>query len=320
MKFIGNKEIPLSDIIPCPLVVEREDLGDINKITGDIFTPIIVRPSKEQLGKYERITGLRRFKKAEKDKKNTIPCSIYEMTDEEAVLVHAKENLQRKNLNLIEEAREYENMEKRLSEIRGKKVTQEELAKILTGAGKKTSQEDISNKKRLLKLAKPVQNYLALNKLGMYNALLLLQIKDDNLQTEVAEEAIADNDTTEKLKARIDRLKEQLKYGKAMGQYRFRKNGSFYKPSPEIIQPPTKIKLVSQEPYCSRIVELIYEGYKYQRDNCEKCPSCPVQDLCSKFTKYHDLLERKKVPEPAQKIKTVQEIRLIEKKGDKHEK
>jgi ParB/RepB/Spo0J family partition protein len=300
MKFIGNKEIPLSDIIPCPLLVEREDLGDINNITGDIFTPIIVRPSKEQLDKYERITGLRRLKKAEKDKKNTILCSIYEMTDEEAILVHAKENLQRKNLNLIEEAKEYENIEKRLSEIRGKKVTQEELAKIL-----KTSQEDISNKKRLLKLAKPVQNYLALNKLGMYNALLLLQIKDDNLQTEIAEEAVANNYTTEKLKARIDKLKEQLEYDEAVGQYRFRKNGSFYKPSPEIIQPPTKIKLVSQEPYCSRIVELIYEGYKYQRDNCEKCPTCPIQDLCSKFTKYHDLLERKKLKEPAQKIELI---------------
>jgi|YelNatPaOPRAMG01_1025707.scaffolds.fasta_scaffold85597_1 ParB/RepB/Spo0J family partition protein len=300
MKFIGNKEVPLSDIIPCPLLVEREDLGDIDSMTGDIFTPIIVRPSKEQLDKYERITGLRRFKKAEKDKKNTILCSIYEMTDEEAVLVHAKENLQRKNLNLIEEAREYENMEKRLSEIRGKKVTQEELAKIL-----KKSQEDISNKKRLLKLAKPVQNYLALNKLGMYNALLLLQIKDDNLQTEIAEEAVANNYTTEKLKARIDKLKEELEYDEAVGQYRFRKNGSFYKPSPKVIQQPTKIKLVLQEPYCPRIVELIYEGYKYQRDNSENCPSCPVQDLCAKFVKYHDLLERKKVKEPAQEIKLI---------------
>ena len=83
MKFIGNKEIPLGDIIPCLLLVEREDLGDIDEITGDIFTPIMVRPSKIQLGKYERITGLRRFKKAEKDKKSTILCSIYEMTDEE---------------------------------------------------------------------------------------------------------------------------------------------------------------------------------------------------------------------------------------------
>jgi len=101
------------------------------------------------------------------------------MTNEEAVLAHAKENLQRKNLNWIEEGREYDNMLKKLSEIRGKKVTQEELAKNLTGAEKKRSQENISNKIPLLKMSKPVQNYLALNKLGIYNALLLLQIKDD---------------------------------------------------------------------------------------------------------------------------------------------
>ena len=299
MKLIETKEIPLTDIIPCPLLVDRDDLGKLDEITGDIFTPVMVRPSKTQEGKYERITGYRRIKKVEKDKKSIIFCAVYEMTNEDALQTHAKENLQRKDLNLIEEGREYENLLEKLSEIRGKKVTQEELAKML-----KRSQEDISNKMRLLKLAKPVQNYLVLNKLGIYKALLLLQIKDDNLQTMIAEEAIVYNYTTEKLKARIDKLKKELEYDKAVGQYRFRKNGSFYIPSPETIQPPTKIKLVLQEPYCSRIVEMIHEGEKYQANNSETCPTCPVNDLCAKFTKYHAWLEIKKSREEKAKEQT----------------
>jgi ParB-like chromosome segregation protein Spo0J len=111
VKLIETREIPLTDIIPCPLLVDREDLGKIDEITDDIFTPIIVRPSKTQEGKYERITGYRRIKKAEKDKKSTIWCAVFEMTNEEAVMTHAKENLQRKNLEeackLVEVGFEY---------------------------------------------------------------------------------------------------------------------------------------------------------------------------------------------------------------------
>jgi len=304
MQLVETKNIAITDIIPCPLLVDRDDLGKLDEITGDVFTPIMVRPSKTQEGKYERITGYRRIKKAEKDKKSIIFCAIYEMTDEEALQTHAKENLQRKDLNPIEEGREYKNILEKLSEIRGKKVTQEELAKMLTGQEKKRSQEDISNKMRLLQLAKPVQNYLALNKLGIYNALLLLQIKDDNLQTQIAEEVIAYNYTTEKTKARIDKLKEQLEHYKKIGQFMLRRDGTHYMPPPETIQPPLKIKLVLQEPYCSRIVEMIHEGEKYQANNSETCPTCPVNDLCAKFTKYHAWLEIKKSREEKAKEQT----------------
>jgi hypothetical protein len=90
-----------------------------------------------------------------------------------------------KSLNIIEEGKEYENDLKRLEEIRKKKVSQDELAKILTGNGKKISQERISNTMRLLKLAEPVRDYLALNKLGIYKGLLLLQLKDEKTQRDL---------------------------------------------------------------------------------------------------------------------------------------
>ena len=299
MKVIQNKEIPLSDIIPCPLLVDREDMGNIDDITGVIFTPIIVRPSKSHKGKYERITGYRRLKKAEKDKKKTISCAIFDdMTDEEAILVHVKENLQRKDLSAIEEGREYANMLEKLEKIRGKRVTQEELAKILTSKGNKTSQASINNKMRLLKLAKPLQNYLVLNKLGFYNALLLLQINDDDLQIDIGEEAIRGNYSTQRLKNRIDRLKEELKRNKAVDQRRFRRDGSTYIRPPEVIKPPyiqpTKIKLVLPEPYCPEVEELIIEGAKYQSTYSETCPICPLKNYCYRNTKQFDWLVLKK--------------------------
>lgn len=291
MKLIETKEIPLRDLIRSPLVIEREDLGKIDEITGDIFTPIIVVPSKKHHGKYERITGLRRFKKAEKDKKSTILCVVYEMTDEEAVKTHAKENLQRKGLNYLEEGRLYKHTLEKLSEIRGKKATQEELAKILTAKGKKTSQENINNKMRLLNLAKPIQNYLALNKLGLYNALLLFQIKDENLQIEIANEAIENSYTNEKLKARIKKLPDMLERYQYYGQHMFQRDGRCLPaPSPSTIQPPIgRIKLITQEPICgTRIIELCAEVYEIQK-NFGKCEaSCCCNSICNSVFKYYD--------------------------------
>ena len=296
--MLEDKEILLSDIISCPLLVDREDLGDIDAITGKIFTPIMVRPSKIHKGKFEKITGHRRLKKVEKDKKKTIRCQIWDMTDEEAILVHAKENLQRKKLNPIEEGKLYKNMLEKLEKIRGKRVTQEELAKILTSKGNKTSQASINNRMRLLKLAKPLQNYLVLNKLGIYNALLLLQINDDDLQIDIGEEAIRGNYSTQKLKNRIDRLKDELKRNKPVNQHRFRRNGSAYIRPPEVIKPPyiqpTDIKLVLSEPHCPEVEELIFEGAKYQYTYSETCPICHLKNFCYKCIEYEDWLVLKK--------------------------
>ena len=65
-------------------------------------------------------------------------------------------------------------------------------------------------------------------------------------------------------------------------------------PSPEKIQPETKIKLVLKEPNCPRIGKIINEAYKYKANNSETCRICPVFDLCAKFVKYHNLFENEK--------------------------
>ena len=198
------------------------------------------------------------------------------------------------DLCVLKESKEYMHVLKRLEEIRGKKVSQEELAKILTGNGKKTSQERISNTIRLLKLAEPVQRYLALNRLGIYKGLLLLQITDEKTQIDLAHEFIEKNYTDANAEARIKQFKEQLTNNKARGQYMLHNDGSHYLPSPEIIQPYKKIKLQLVKPHCPRVVEMIHEGAKLQCNNCETCPTCPLEDLCGKFTRYRDLLEKER--------------------------
>jgi ParB/RepB/Spo0J family partition protein len=284
MKYIETKNIPLRDIVPCPLLIDR-DLGDLHEITGEIFTPIIVRNSKTK--KYERITGYRRLMKAKKEGKATIRCDIYEMTDEEAVLTHTKENLQRKALTPIEEGKEYQNDLIRLSEIRGVKVTQDELARLLTKSGKKTSQERVSNMIRLLSLAEPVQKYLALNKLGVYKGLRLLQIKDKDMQILVANKLVGLEFTDAQAEFAILELKAKLapypKYGQCIWS-----KGKWFLPKPEAFQIENKIIQLLSEPYCERVTEIIDVVYQCQLYNCEHCDECPAKVLCREAVKIHD--------------------------------
>lgn len=295
MKLIATREIPLKDIIPCSLLYEREDLGNLNEITGDIFTPIIVRPSKTQPGKFERIAGLRRFKKAEKDGKKTILCAIYEMTDEEAILVNAKENLQRKDLNPIEEGKGYRNILQTL------KITQEKLAKELKKGGIKRSQEHISNRMRLLNLAEPVQVYLALNKLSVYQGLLLLGIKDENLQIEMAKQCVNNKYTTRQLEEKIVELKERLEGYRYYGQTSFIEDNKneglkLILPIPETIQPykkPKPIKLIRMYPDCSEVIEKLYEIFRvyWRKAGLGQCSDCPLNPVCVKVSEYEPEFE-----------------------------
>lgn len=297
MRLIELKEIPLKNIIPCPLLIDRDDLGNLDEITGDIFTPPIVRLSKIQEGKYERITGLRRIKKAEKDKKETIWCLIYDMTDEEAQLVHAQENLQRKPLTVIEEGKLYSKLKEQLTGY-----TQEKLAIILTGRGLKTSQAKISNTMRLLKLAKPVQNYLALNKLGVGKGLLLLQVKDEQIQLDLAQEFISTGCSDEEAKEEIEKFKMLLTKNEARGQQMFHYNGSHYKPSREAIQPEVKFKLILSKPYCPRISEIFNEVQKLRSFNIEKCRCCPPKHLCELIDEYQFKLDLKEYREQKRQL------------------
>ena len=176
-------QLYLEDIIPNryqPRVVFDEkalkELAVSIKEHG-VIEPVIVRPAKN--GKYEIIAGERRCKAAALAGKTKIPAIIRDLDDKESSKVALIENLQRKNLNPIEEARTYQ----KILEI--DQMTQEELAKTM---GK--SQSAVANKIRLLTLPEEIQDALLKEKISERHARSLLSISNIKEQKEFLKKVI----------------------------------------------------------------------------------------------------------------------------------
>ena len=165
-----------------------EELADSIKEHG-VIQPIIVR----QVGnKYELIAGERRSKASALAGLTTIPAIIKNMDDKESAKVSLLENLQRKNLSAIEEARTY----KRILELDN--MTQEDLAKTM---GK--SQPMVANKLRLLALPEEVQDALIKNQISERHARSLLNIKDKPTQLMLLDRIKKERLTVRELDAEI---------------------------------------------------------------------------------------------------------------------
>lgn len=129
-----------------------------------VFQPIIV---KKSIKGYEIIAGERRVKASQIAGLETIPAIIRDFTDSEMMEIALLENLQRENLNSIEEATAYKKLLDSLN------VTQEELAKRL---GK--SRSHITNMLGLLGLPDEVKSLISEDKISMSHARVLSKIED----------------------------------------------------------------------------------------------------------------------------------------------
>ena len=159
---------------------ELQELADSISHNG-VIQPIVIR----KIGNgYELIAGERRWRASKIAGLDKIPAIIRSLTDEEALAIALIENIQRKDLNIIEESHGYKRL---IDEF---KLTHEELAKI-TGR----SRSHISNILRLLNLVDAVQDMVLNNKLDMGHARALLPLSED-LQLPVAEKVVAENLTT----------------------------------------------------------------------------------------------------------------------------
>ncbi len=141
-----------------------------------VIQPIIVRSVN---GKYEIIAGERRYKATALAGLTKIPAIIRDLDDKESSKVALLENLQRKNLSPIEEARTYQ----KILEI--DQMTQEELAKTM---GK--SQSSVANKLRLLSLPYEIQDALLKEQISERHARSLLNIPDSKKQKEMLKKII----------------------------------------------------------------------------------------------------------------------------------
>lgn len=157
-----------------------------------VIQPIIVRSVN---GKYEIIAGERRYKASALAGMTKIPAIIRNLDDKESSKVALLENLQRKNLNPIEEARTYQ----KILEI--DQMTQEELAKTM---GK--SQSAIANKLRLLALPDEIQDALLKEQISERHARTLLNISDPTEQKNMLKKVISNKMTVRALEEEISKM------------------------------------------------------------------------------------------------------------------
>lgn len=176
--------VALKDIRPNPYQPRKHfDEGKLNELAQSIqehgiFQPILL---KESIKGYEIVAGERRFRAAQIVGLKEVPAIIVEFTDQQMMEIALLENIQREDLNAIEEAQAYQSMMKKL------KLTQEELAKRI---GK--SRAHIANTVRLLKMPKQLQDYVLDGTLTMGHIKPLITI-DEKKALEVAQKAIQDN-------------------------------------------------------------------------------------------------------------------------------
>lgn len=172
-------ELPIEEIRPNPYQPRKEfdkkaleELSESIKTHG-IFTPLLVRKS---VSGYDLITGERRLRAAKMAGLKTVPAIQVEFTEEQMMEIAILENVQREDLNPIEEAAAYESLIQKLG------YTQEKLAKRV---GK--SREYCANIMRLLKLPEDVQSMVVNKQLTMSHVRPLLSLNDEEEIYEAAE-------------------------------------------------------------------------------------------------------------------------------------
>ena len=207
-------EVSLDDIIPNRfqprLSFDEDELNELAKSIRQhgIIQPLVLRKVGN---KYEIIAGERRYKASFIAGLTKVPAIIIDLNDNESAEVAIVENIQRKNLSALEEAKSY----KKLLD-RGY-LTQEELAVRM---GK--TQGAISNKLRLLNLSTEVQEALLNNEISERHARSLLRIEDEDEQVEVLRTIIRERLNVRDTDRLIDSLKrtdelEPVRMGKTLG-------------------------------------------------------------------------------------------------------
>lgn len=202
--------IDLARIRPNPFQPRREIAEEkINELAQSIkscglIQPIVVRRVGDG---YQLVVGERRYLACRKLGWKKIAASVKTLSDNAMATIALIENLQRENLNYIEEAMGYTNLMKSFN------LTQEQLAQRL---GK--SQSTIANKIRLLKLSDDIRVKLLKNGLTERHARALLRLDSEETQLKMIHEITERGLTVSQAEKRIDRIQETRGERKANGR------------------------------------------------------------------------------------------------------
>ena len=165
----SQRRVPIEFLRPNPRNPRRTFTdADIDELAASIrergiIQPIVVRAARGAVDQYEIIAGERRWRAAQRAGLHDVPVVLLEVDDREALELAIIENVQRTDLNALEEAMGYETLATEFGH------SQDEIAKIV---GK--SRSHVSNTVRLLKLPEPVKAYLREGKLSAGHARALL--------------------------------------------------------------------------------------------------------------------------------------------------
>jgi ParB family chromosome partitioning protein len=156
-----------------------------------VVQPVVVRPGAD--GRYLLILGERRCRASKLAGKTTVPAIVRRVSDQHAAEMTVVENLQRQDLNCMEQAAAFAKLSRDFG------LTQEQIGQRVG-----VSRESVSNYMRLLKLPGAVMQYLQEGKLGFSEARVLLQLLDPNMITKVADEAVRKHLSVQQLEELVD--------------------------------------------------------------------------------------------------------------------
>ncbi len=189
-----------------------ETLSDLSESIKEhgVVQPIIVRKIGNS---YQIIAGERRWRASRMAGKRTIPAIVKDCSNLEVMELALIENLQREDLNSIEEALAYKSL------IEEYKMTQEDISKKI---GK--SRPSIANSLRLLQLPEPIKNLIAEGKITQGHARALLAISGEKRQLELADKIIGEQLNVRQIEKMAKETKEKKKKNSLMNNYQIEIN------------------------------------------------------------------------------------------------
>ncbi|WP_299547943.1 ParB/RepB/Spo0J family partition protein [uncultured Tateyamaria sp.] len=195
----GEQNVPIEKIKPNPNQPRRHfDAGPLEDLVASIkekgvLQPLIVRPSG---GEYEIVAGERRWRAAQQAQLHELPVLVRDFSDTEVLEVAIIENIQRADLNPIEEAAGYKQLMDRFGH------TQEKMAEAL---GK--SRSHIANLLRLLQLPDDIQTFVVDGSLSAGHARALITADDP---VALAKKVIADGLSVRATEALVKKVSEDV--------------------------------------------------------------------------------------------------------------
>ncbi|CAC5716520.1 ParB/RepB/Spo0J family partition protein [Staphylococcus aureus] len=198
-KYEQIKQIDISDIKPNPYQPRKtfdenhlNDLADSIKQYG-ILQPIVLRKTVQG---YYIVVGERRFRASKIAGLKYVSAIIKDLTDEDMMELAVIENLQREDLNAIEEAESYQRL---MTDL---KITQQEVAKRLS-----KSRPYIANMLRLLHLPKKIADMVKDERLTSAHGRTLLAIKDEQQMLRLAKRVVKEKWSVRYLENHVNELK-----------------------------------------------------------------------------------------------------------------